>query len=249
MATAAPDLAADRLLRGSVAFVWLATGALVVHPFYRAVGAAWLARLGLGRGLMFAACAGELALGLVVLARRSSFALAALQTAAVVVFTGVLAGLDPMLLVHPLGLLTKNLPFLAVVWAAWLVSTEGFTRRATWVLRAGMASIWITEGLFPKILFQQPLELALVESWGLAPAPRVLFATGLAQIAGGVLALVLRGRMLRVVLALELAALVALPALVTIAMPVLWAHPFGPLTKNLPILAGTFVLLRRCDSI
>ncbi len=245
---AGADPALERLLRGSVAVVWLATGVLVVHPFYRAVGAQWLRRLGLGPSLMFATCAAEVALAALILARPTSFLVAAAQTSAVVVFTGLLTGLDPMLLAHPLGVLTKNLPLIAVVWTAYLAATEGFTRRAAWLLRGGMAAIWITEGLLPKILFQQPLELALVESWGLAPASRVLVATGLAQIAGGVLALVLRGRALRLVLAAQLAALVVLPALVSIAMPSLWAHPFGPLTKNLPILVGTYVLLRRCDS-
>jgi hypothetical protein len=243
-----PDLALDRLLRSSVALVWLATGVLVVHPFYRSVGAAWLARLGLGPGLMLATCVGEVALGLALLARPTTFALAALQTATVVVFTGILVGLDPALLVHPLGLLTKNVPLLAVVWAAQLAAKEGFSARVERLLRVGMAFIWITEGLFPKILFQQSFELVLVERWGLRPASVVLLVTGLAQLASGVLALAAPPRVRRWVLAAQMVALVVLPALVTLAMPALWVHPFGPLTKNLPILVGTFVLYRRCAS-
>lgn len=244
----APDPSLDRLLRGSVALVWLATGLLVLTPFYRAVGASWLRRLGLGPGLMWATCAAEVALAIVIFARPSSFVLAAAQTAAVVTFTGILIGLEPSLLVHPLGLLTKNVPLLAVVWTGVLVAKEGYSPRAERLLRAGMAFIWITEGLFPKILFQQSFELVLVEGWGLRPPTLVLFATGVAQIASGILALVLPPRPRRVVLAAQLAALVVLPLLVTTAMPSLWAHPFGPLTKNLPMLVGTWVLLRRCGS-
>ena len=244
----APDPALDRLLRTSVALVWLATGLLVLHPFYRAVGAAWLGRLGLGSGLMGVTCAAEVVLALVILARPSTFWLAAAQTAAVVTFTGILVGLDPKLLVHPLGVLTKNLPLVIVVWTAYLAAKEGFTPRAERLLRFGMAAIWLTEGLLPKILFQQSFELVLVEGWGLRPPSVVLLVTGLAQLASGVLALTLPPRPRKLVLGAQLAALVVLPAIVSLAMPSLWAHPFGPLTKNLPILAGTWVLFRRCAS-
>jgi hypothetical protein len=33
--------------------------------------------------------------------------------------------------------------------------------------------------------------------------------------------------------------------LVALHEPMLWVHPFGPLTKNVPILAGTWLVLRR----
>jgi hypothetical protein len=113
-----------------------------------------------------------------------------------------------------------------------------------------MALIWITEGLFPKLLFQQPMELAVVANSGLVPisAPAFLSFLGFAQLASGVLALVLRGRLLRWLLIAQVAALVVLPALVSWQDPMLWFHPFGPMTKNLPILFGTLGVLRRCTS-
>jgi DoxX-like family len=39
---------------------------------------------------------------------------------------------------------------------------------------------------------------------------------------------------------------VVLPLLVSWQHPLLWFHPFGPMTKNLPILFGTLLVLRRC---
>jgi hypothetical protein len=110
-----------------------------------------------------------------------------------------------------------------------------------------MACVWLTEGLFPKLLFQQPLELAVVAGSGLVPMDpsRFLVLLGAAQILSGVAALVLRGRPLRWLLGAQVAALVVLPLLVSWQAPSLWFHPYGPLTKNLPIIAGTLVALWR----
>jgi hypothetical protein len=65
---------------------------------------------------------------------------------------------------------------------------------------------------------------------------------GACEVLSGVAALLLRGRPLRWLLGAQLAALVVLPALVGWLDPRLWVHPFGPLTKNVPILVGTAVL-------
>jgi hypothetical protein len=165
----------------------------------------------------------------------------------VVGFTVILAALEPMLLVHPFGVLSKNYPLLAMLGTCWLVSREGWSSRATWLLRCGMALVWVTEGVFPKVLFQQPMEVAVVANSGLVPMrPDVFLALlGVAQALSGVLALVLRGRWLAWLLGAHLFALVVLPALVSWQDPLLWVHPFGPMTKNLPIIAGTWVVFRR----
>jgi hypothetical protein len=97
------------------------------------------------------------------------------------------------------------------------------------------------------------MELAVVEHSGLVPIDpgAYLVVLGAAQAASGVLALVLRGRPRRVLLGLQALSLVALPLLVTAQEPLLWVHPFGPMIKNAPIVAGTALLawsqeLRSC---
>jgi hypothetical protein len=110
--------------------------------------------------------------------------------------------------------------------------------------------VWITEGLFPKILFQQREELWITEQTGLAlgrPA-LLLAAIGALQLASGVAALLLRGRWLRFVLVGQIAGLVVLPLVVSWFVPWLWFHPFGPYTKNAAALCGTLVVLWRCSS-
>ena len=236
-------------LKAGTASIWLTTALGVLHPYYRSVGHDWLARLGLPDWLMWVTCAAELGLALTILWLPPRWWLMGAQVGGVTVFTAILAGLEPALLVHPFGVLTKNLPFVALVISTWLVSVEGWTPRALWVLRVGMALIWMTEGLFPKVLFQQPMELLVVSNSGLVPmsAPVFLRAMGLAQVISGVLALVLTGRWLRWLLMAQVAALVGLPLLVSVQDPLLWFHPFGPMTKNLPIIVGTLGVLRRCS--
>lgn len=239
-----------RALVASVAVVWLATAVLVLHPAYRTIGVDYLARLGLPPSLMWLACAGELVLGLVVAFGPPHRWLATLQTAAVAGFTVILASVEPGLLVHPVGVLTKNVPLLAALWAGTLVMSEGWTPRARWILRTGLALIWITEGIGPKVLFQDAWEIAIVANSGLAPGDPAVFLRwmGAAQAASGLAVLLLPWRALRWLLFAQLAALVALPLLVSWQEPSLWLHPFGPLTKNVPIAVGTFILARRCST-
>lgn len=241
-------LADGRWLRWSVAFVWLATGLSVFHPEYRRIGHDYLSRLGLPDWLMYVTCCGEVLLGLRVALGPASAWISALQVTLVLGFTTILAALEPLLLAHPFGILTKNVPLLAAVGTAWLLQGERWTWRSWWLLRTGMAAVWITEGLFPKVLFQQQMEIDVVAQSGLAPGDPAVFLRflGACQAVSGVAVLLLRGRALQVVLVCQAVGLVVLPFLVSWHNWALWVHPFGPLIKNIPILVGTLVLLRRC---
>lgn len=240
----------SQILRASVAFVWLATGIAVLHPAYRVVGEAYLARLHLGPWAMWAACAAEVVLGIVVLLVPPRPWLTGLQVGAIAFFTVTLAVLDPWLLVHPFGVLTKNLPMLAVIAALQMEARDVAPRLTGWVLRAGAAVIWITEGLFPKILFQQESERQVVAHSGLVPIDPSVFLLGMgaAQVLAGIAVLTLPERPRRILLYALAAALVILPALVSWQDPTLWVHPFGPMTKNVPILAATLVLAAGVNS-
>lgn len=239
---------AERVLRSAVALVWLSTGLLVVVPSYRAEGVRWLAPLGVGAWLMVATCVGEIVLAAVVLWRKTDLLQALAQTAPIVAFTLILGVLDPRLFAHPFGVLTKNIPIVASLWTAYLLAREGFTPRVDLLLRVAAGLIWITEGIFPKLLFQSPMELAVLGAFGVpaAAASTLIRVTGVAQALSGVLVFKLTGRPLAVLLLLQMAALLFLPLLVTWTFPEMWAHPFGPLTKNVVIVAAAYVLWRRC---
>jgi len=249
---AVQSLADVRWMRWGIAFIWLATGLSVLHPEYRRIGEEWLTRLGVQSWLMYITCAGEVLLGLRVALGRASTWITLLQVALILGFSAILAMLDPWLLVDRFGMLTKNLPLLALIVTAWLVERAGWTRRAVWLLRGGMAVIWITEGLNPKIFFVIEAERQTVTASGVPFADRpdlFLFFLGLAQTLSGVGALLLRGWPLRILLVCQLAALVILPLLVSLQQPELWWHPFGPFTKTVPILVGTWMVLRHCTPL
>lgn len=238
---------ASLIVRAGIASIWFLTGVLVLHPTYRQVGGQWLDRIGMPHWLMFGTCAAEVLLALWIVLGRQTALLCGLQAAMVLGFTTILAVAEPMLLVHPFGMLSKNLPLLLLVATAFVVEREGWTPRAVWLLRVAAAVPWVTEGLLPKVLFQQQSELDVVRASGLVPfdAGRFLLLMGAAQVASGLLALRLRGRPLRGLLLCQAAALVVLPVLVTLDDPSPWVHPFGPLTKNLPILAAHVEAMRR----
>lgn len=236
-----------RQLRVAVAVVWMATGLGVLSPAYRAIGSEYLTRLHLGDVWMWIACVLEVSLAAFLVFTRPTEKDTLAQILAVSFFTVTLGVLEPRLLVHPYGVLTKNIPLVAGVVAARLITLER-GEQATRVLRIGMATIWITEGLFPKILFQQSWERDIVAGSHLVPFdPGVfLILMGIAEIVSGVLLLVpVSRRIAQAVMGVQLAALVVLPILVTIQDPSVWVHPFGPMIKNVPIIMGTWVLMRR----
>ena len=242
------ELADSLWLRLSLAFVWLSTAVHVVHPYYRALGGHALDQLGLPHALMWIACAFELVLGLYVLLRPPDRALTALQVGLVIFFTLVLVVVDPPLMVHPLGALTKNIPFLTAAVAAHLLYRSGSPTAVERTLRFGVASVWITEGCFPKIFFQSSWERHFVVEHGFGafePGP-TLVVVGVLEALSGVLLLLLPARPRRILLYLQAAALLVLPAWVVSHEPLLWLHPFGPLEKNVPILVATLLVARRC---
>src|SRR5207245_1447016 len=125
--------------------------------------------------------------------------------------------IEPRLWVHRHGVLTKNLPLLAVILTACVLEREGWSRRALWLLRGGLALIWITEGIFPKILCQSQIERDVVANSGLVsgdPGSLLVFM-GICQAASAVAVLLLRGWPLRAVLVCQITGLVILPVLVS----------------------------------
>jgi hypothetical protein len=145
--------------------------------------------------------------------------------------------------------LSKNLQFLVVLAVIDRVERDGdWTQQTRRWLRIGMAVVWMTEGLFPKLLFQQAIELSMVPRIGIHElSPRLLVgALGVCQLASGIAALLLRGKLLRLLLLGQVLALVCLPLAVGMLEPTLYVHPFGPFLKNIPILVGTWIVRRWC---
>lgn len=105
------------------------------------------------------------------------------------------------------------------------------------LMRAALAFTWIATGLISLFVYPRELSLELLARVGLAGglANAALWTAALLDIALGVALLLMRSRALLYVAQLVLVATYTL--VITIWLPEQWSHPFGPVLKNLPLLA------------
>jgi uncharacterized protein YbjT (DUF2867 family) len=112
------------------------------------------------------------------------------------------------------------------------------------VLRGSVAVVWIWSGAVSFGLYPAAESLVLLERAGVGGVlgPPVLYGAAALDVAFGVATLLMRrGR--RWLWRAQLATIVAYSAIVALRLPELWLHPFGPLIKNLPMLAAIVLLL------
>lgn len=112
------------------------------------------------------------------------------------------------------------------------------------MLKLSLAMLWIATGFISA--FGYPLEssYALLEQV-MGPhflMPAVLYGAATLDVALG-LALLISYR-LRAVLTLQIIIIITYSVIITLVMPEFWRHPFGPITKNIPLLVATWILLR-----
>jgi uncharacterized protein YbjT (DUF2867 family) len=107
------------------------------------------------------------------------------------------------------------------------------------VLRASLAIVWICSGVVSLGLYPVEDSLAMLARVGLAHTS-ILYAAALLDIAIGVAIFALRRR--KWLWRLQLALIAGYSTVVAVWLPELWLHPFGPLLKNLPMLAAILVL-------
>jgi uncharacterized protein YbjT (DUF2867 family) len=104
------------------------------------------------------------------------------------------------------------------------------------LLRTSLALVWLSAGLLSLGIFPVNESLAMLSRLGVGPALAVLLLYGAAglNLLLGLATLVWPGRRLWLAQAL----LVLLyTAIISVFLPEQWLHPFGPVVKNLPILA------------
>jgi uncharacterized protein YbjT (DUF2867 family) len=107
------------------------------------------------------------------------------------------------------------------------------------LLRACVAAVWIGSGVVSLGLYPAQDSLAMLARVGLAH-PAVLYGAALLDIAIGTAILAVKRR--KWLWRLQLALIAGYSAIVAVWLPELWLHPFGPLLKNLPMLAAIVAL-------
>lgn len=110
-------------------------------------------------------------------------------------------------------------------------------------LRYALALLWIGSGLTSAFFFPEHESLALLAAAGItgAPAPWVLYGAAAMDLLLGV-ALLVRFHVVRVGI-LQLLAMLAYTAVITVNLPEFWLHPFAPIAKNIPIFIATLAVM------
>jgi uncharacterized protein YbjT (DUF2867 family)/uncharacterized membrane protein YphA (DoxX/SURF4 family) len=113
-----------------------------------------------------------------------------------------------------------------------------------WLLRAGLASMWLIAGIVSLGLYPIEASLELLVTIGVPAslAPAMLAGAALLDIVLGVLTLWPRAP--RWLWTAQIALVTVYTLIITLKLPHLWLEPFGPVAKNLPILA-LLVLMRQ----
>jgi nucleoside-diphosphate-sugar epimerase len=116
------------------------------------------------------------------------------------------------------------------------------------LLRAGVAAMWLIAGIVSLGLYPVSASLALLERIGVPTtlAPVMLAGAALLDIALGLLSLWPRAP--RWLWSAQIALVLVYTGLISWRLPELWLEPFGPVAKNLPILA-LLILLQQLSRV
>ncbi|MEI7038053.1 SDR family oxidoreductase [Fulvimonas yonginensis] len=105
--------------------------------------------------------------------------------------------------------------------------------------RLAVATVWLVTGIVSLGLYPVAGSLALLGRVGLTglPARWALYGAAGMDLLFGLATLLLRGRALRAAYLAQAVLMLGYTAIITVALPDFWLHPFGPILKNLPMLA------------
>ncbi|KRC70062.1 hypothetical protein ASE30_16255 [Achromobacter sp. Root83] len=112
------------------------------------------------------------------------------------------------------------------------------------LLRLSIALVWLWTAAVSLGLYPVQDSLDLLHRTGVPPAlaPYALYGAAALDLAFGVLTLSLRGRHRQWLWLAQAALIAGYTAIITVRLPEFWLHPFGPLSKNLPMLAALLLL-------
>ena len=115
------------------------------------------------------------------------------------------------------------------------------------ILSTSIALVWIVTGIVSFGVYPVEDSYALLAKVGITGmlAPVMLYGAALLDLAIGIAILVLRRR--RWLWLTQLAVILFYTAIITWKLPEFWLHPYGPLLKNLPMLAAIWLLLELED--
>ncbi|HYD67243.1 SDR family oxidoreductase [Azospirillum sp.] len=110
-------------------------------------------------------------------------------------------------------------------------------------LRLSLAFLWIATGLVSLGVYPVAGSLELLAGVGLRDGPALVALYGAAGwdlLLGVALAAGVRPHLVG---ALQIGTILTFTAILSLFLPGFWIHPFGPLTKNVPVIAATLAMM------
>lgn len=110
------------------------------------------------------------------------------------------------------------------------------------VLRLSLALVWLATAVVSLAVFPREQSLALLHRTGVPPLAAPLFLWGAALFDGLLGIATLFWHRWRPLWAVQAALIAFYTVVITLRLPEFWAHPYGPVLKNLPMLALLWLL-------
>ena len=112
------------------------------------------------------------------------------------------------------------------------------------LLRWSVAAVWIWTGIVSLGLYPRAESLALLARTGITGvlADFALYVAAALDLALGTATLLMRRR--RLLWLVQFAVIITYTIIITLKLPEFWLHPYGPILKNLPLLACIALLSR-----
>ena len=111
------------------------------------------------------------------------------------------------------------------------------------IVQYSVAFIWLATGVVSAWIYPEAESMKLLAAVGLTGllAKIALYGTSYFEILLGLCTMA--GYRLRLMGALQLLLMFGFTVILTYGSPSFWVHPFGPLTKNIPLIAATLVMM------
>jgi uncharacterized protein YbjT (DUF2867 family) len=110
------------------------------------------------------------------------------------------------------------------------------------MLRMSIAAVWIWTGIVSLGLYPLASSYELLARTGItaAWAPLFLYAAAILDLVFGFATLSMKRR--RLLWLAQIATIVVYTIIISVALPEFWLHPYGPILKNVPLVAAIYLL-------
>ena len=111
------------------------------------------------------------------------------------------------------------------------------------LLRLSIAFVWILTAIVSAFIFPVEQSYAMLAKAGITGlwAPLLLYGAAATDFALGLATLI--AYRLRLVGLIQISVIALYSIIITFSQPEQWAHPFGPVSKNIPLITATLIML------